>query len=79
MERLCYQNHATPEKNATLYKTHKTGMPVRLGMSLTEVMQYPIKNTSHLLDIIDTSNEQPISNHTKLVSLDILNTSSIAV
>ena len=39
---------------------------------LTEVMQCCIKNTSHLLDIIDTLNEQPISNHTKLVSLDIV-------
>ena len=85
-------NHATPGKNATLYKTHKTGMPVRLLTSgwntaienlsrfieiicspLTEVMQCRIKDTSHLLDIIDTLNEQPISNHKKLMSLDIAN------
>ena len=85
-------NHATPGKNATSYKTHKTGMPVRLLTSgcntaienlsrfieiicspLTEVMQCCIKDTSHLLDIIDTLNEQPISNHTQLVSLDIVN------
>ena len=37
---------------------------------LIEVMRCRI---SHLLDIIDTLNEQPISNHTKLVSLDIVN------
>ena len=40
---------------------------------LTEVMQSRIKDTSHLLDIIDTLNEQAISHHTKLVSLDIVN------
>ena len=32
-----------------------------------------IKDTSHLLDIIDTLNEQAVSNHKKLVSLDIFN------
>ena len=41
--------------------------------SLTEVMQYCIKVTSHLLGLIDTLNEKPISNHTKLVFLDIVN------
>ena len=40
---------------------------------LTEVMQCRIKDTSHLLDIIDTLNDQSMSNHTKLVSLDIVN------
>ena len=40
---------------------------------LTEIMQCHIKDTSHLLDIIDTLNEQPISSYTKLVSLDIVN------
>ena len=40
---------------------------------LTEVMQCRIKDTSHLPDIIDTLNEKPISNHTNLVSLDIVN------
>ena len=29
--------------------------------------------TSHLIDKIDTLNEQPISNHTNLVSLDLVN------
>ena len=81
-------DHSTPGKNTTLYKTHKTGVPVRLLTSecntaienlfrfievicspLTEIMQCCIKNTSHLLDIIDTLNEHPISNHVKLVSL----------
>ena len=41
---------------------------------LTEVMQCCMKDTSHLLDIIGTLNEQPILNLTKLVSLDIVNT-----
>ena len=36
-------------------------------------MHCRIKDTSHLLDIIDTLNEQAISNHKKLVSLDIFN------
>ena len=36
-------------------------------------MQCGIKDTSHLLDIIDTLNEQPISILTKLMSLDIVN------
>ena len=40
---------------------------------LTEAMQCRIKNTSHLLLVTDTLNEHPISNHTKLVSLDIVN------
>ena len=33
----------------------------------------PHKDTSQLLDIIDTSNEHAISNHANLVSLDIVN------
>ena len=33
----------------------------------------PHKNTSQLLDIIDTFNEHAISNHANLVSLDIVN------
>ena len=85
-------NQATHGKNATLYKKHKTGMPVRLLKSgcntaianlsrfieiicspLTEIMQCRIKDTSHLLDVIDTLYEHPISNHTELVSLDIAN------
>ena len=44
-----------------------------LCFPLTEIMQFRIKDTSRLLEIIDTWNEQPISNHTKLVSLDIVN------
>ena len=36
-------------------------------------MQCHIKNTAHLLHVTDTSNEHPISNHAKLVSLDIVN------
>ena len=40
---------------------------------LTEVIQCCIKDTSHLLDIIDTLNEQPISHHTNLMSLDYVN------
>ena len=35
---------------------------------LTEVMQCCKKDTSHLLDIIATLNEQPISNPVKLMS-----------
>ena len=81
-------NHATPGKNPTLYKTHKTGVPVSLLTSgcntaienlsrfikvicspLTEIMQCRIKDTS----IYNyTLNEHPISNHAKLVSLDIV-------
>ena len=63
---------AKPGKNATLYKTHKTGLPVRLLTSgcntaienlsqfielicspLTENMTCRIKDTAHLLTIID--------------------------
>ena len=40
---------------------------------LAEVMQCRIKDTAHLLDIIDNLNEQPISNHKKLLSLGIVN------
>ena len=36
-------------------------------------MECRIKDISHLIDIIDTLNEQLISNHTELVCLDIIN------
>ena len=36
-------------------------------------MQCCLKDTIHVLDVIDTLNEQPILNHTKLVSLDVVN------
>ena len=44
-----------------------------ISSPLTEVMQCRVKDTSHLLDIIDTLNDQAMSNHTKFVSLDIVN------
>ena len=40
---------------------------------LTELIRCRKKDASHLLEIIDTLNQQPISNHSKLVSLDIVN------
>ena len=83
---------AKPGKNATLYKTHKTGNPVRLLTSgcntaienlarfievvcapLTENMPSRIKNTAHLLGIIDNINEKGIPDNTILVSFDIIN------
>ena len=36
-------------------------------------MQCCLKDTIHVLDVIDTLNEQPILNHTKLVALDVVN------
>ncbi|XP_057302660.1 uncharacterized protein LOC130636829 [Hydractinia symbiolongicarpus] len=39
----------------------------------TENMRSRIKNTSHLLDIIDSINEKGIPDHTQLVSFDIVN------
>ena len=41
---------------------------------LTENMRYKIRDTSHLLDIIDTINETGIPDETILVSFDIVNT-----
>ena len=83
---------ANPGKNATLYKTHKTGIPVRLLTSgcntpienlsrfienvcapLTEPMRSRIKNTDHLLDIIDSLNDKGFPENTILVSFDVLN------
>ena len=74
---------ANPGKNATLYKTHKTGIPVRLLTSgcntpienlsrfienvcapLTESMKSRIKNTDHLVQIIDNLNEKGIPENT---------------
>ena len=40
---------------------------------LTENMRYKIRDTSHLLDIIDTINETGIPDETILVSFDIVN------
>ena len=42
-------NHATPGKSATLHKTHKTGMPVRL---LTSGCNRAIENLSRFIEII---------------------------
>ena len=36
-------------------------------------MQCCLKDTIHVLDVIDTLNEQPILNHTKLVALVVVN------
>ena len=36
-------------------------------------MQCCLKDTIHVIDVIDTLNEQPILNHTKLVALDVVN------
>ena len=83
---------ANPAKNATMYKTHKQGTPVRLLTSgcntpienlsrfieavcspLTESMKSRIKNTDHLLNIIDNINENGIPTGTILVSFDVIN------
>ena len=83
---------AAPGKNSTLYKTHKTGNPVRLLTSgcntaienlakfiervcapLTENLRSRIKNTSHLLEIIDDINTRGIPDNTIMVSFDIIN------
>ena len=42
-------------------------------MALTENMRYKIRDTSHLLDIIDTINEKGIPDEIILVSFDIVN------
>ena len=83
---------ATAAKNNPLYKTHKSGTPVRLltsgcnsateGLStfvekkcapLTQNMRSRIRDTSHMLDIIDKLNEDGIPENAVLVSLDIEN------
>ena len=83
---------ARPGTNATLYKTHKQGTPVRLLTSgcntaienlsrfletvcapLTANLRSRIKNTDHLLDIIDELNKNKIPQNTNLVSFDIIN------
>ena len=83
---------AQPGKNATLYKTHKANIPVRLLTTgcniaienlsrfvelvcapLSDKIMSRIKDTSHLLDIIDNLNEQGFPRNTILVSLDIVN------
>ena len=83
---------ANPGKNATLYKTHKTGIPVRLLTSgcnspienlsrfienvcapLRESMRSRVKNTDHLLDIIDSLNDKQFPENTILVSFDVVN------
>ena len=83
---------ARPGKNATLYKTHKQGTPVRLLTSgcntaienlarfleticapLIKNIPSRIKNTGHLLDIIDSINEKGIPDNSVLVSFDIIN------
>ena len=84
--------NANPGKNATLYKTHKQGIPVRLLTSgcntaienlacylevicapLTERLRSRIKNTDHLLQIIDCLNINSIPDGTSSVSFDIVN------
>ena len=86
-------NHnAIPGKNSTLYKTHKTNIPVRLLTtgcntaienlcSFIEAHTYPlaenipsrIRDTNHLLEIIDDINETPLPEDAMLVSFDIVN------
>ena len=85
-------NEAQPGKNATLYKTHKIGNPVRLLTSgcntaienlsryiekicapLTENLPNRIRDTSHLLEIIDSLNIEGLPVDAKLVSFDIIN------
>ena len=92
-----WENHiinrdATAAKNNPLYKTHKSGTPVRLltsgcnsateGLStyvekkcapLAQNMRSRIRDTSHMLDIIDKLNEDGIPENAVLVSLDIEN------
>ena len=84
--------NAQPGKNSTLYKTHKTGIPVRLLTTgcntaienlaifvekhcapLAESISTRIKDTQHLLQIIDTLNVNGIPENAILVSFDIVN------
>ena len=83
---------ATAAKNAPLYKTHKSGTPVRLltsgcnsateGLSLfvekkcaplAKQLKSRIRDTGHLLEIIDELNEKGIPDGAVLLSLDIEN------
>ena len=85
-------DNAVPGKNCTLYKTHKSGIPVRLLTTgcntaienlcrFIEAHTYPlvenlpcrIKDTAHLLEIIDDINEVPLPDDAILVSFDIIN------
>ena len=85
-------NSAQPGKNSTLYKTHKTGTPVRLlttgcNTAIENLSKYietvcsplalnvptRIRDTSHILDIIDGLNSTGLPNNCKLVSFDIIN------
>lgn len=85
-------DNAVPGKNSTLYKTHKSDIPVRLLTTgcntpienlcrFIESYTYPlvenlpcrIKDTSHLLEIIDEINNTALPDDAILVSFDIVN------
>ena len=83
---------ATPGTNSALYKTHKTGTPIRLLTSgcntaierlstfvesvcapLADKLESRIKDTAHLLQIIDEINDIGLPPNAKLFTLDIVN------
>jgi hypothetical protein len=84
--------NAKPAKNSPLYKTHKSGTPVRMLTSgcnsatenlslfveekcspIAQGLKSKIKDTGHMLEIIDRLNSEGIPSNSILLSLDVEN------